>query len=1302
MLCTEADGVIVAKLIDFGLVKAITDQSTHENISSVQAGFVGTPHYASPEQFGGKTIDTRSDIYSLGATLWFMLTGKVPFEGTRKDIGEKQLTGLLPIGQLKGIPPTVVDFIKRMLDVDPARRPQSPSALKKQLNKCIVAIDAAKQTQRRRFAYSALAAAVFIISALTASYTLQRKFVPGGTNKNVPEKSIAVLPFENLGGDAEDAPFADGVQDDLLTKLARIADLKVISRNSVMQYRGTQKTREIGETLKVSYVLQGSVRKTGSWLHINAQLIDVSTDTHIWAEGYDRDLKELFGVQSQIAQTVARRLHAKISASERLAIEQPPTVDLTAFDLYSRAKNLFLRVGFSSNERANLLQIENLLNQAVANDASFHEAYCLLSYTDGLMYFLGFDRTEARLKLAETAIQAASRIHPDAGETHLARARNLYHGYLDYNGALAELRIARQNLPNDPRVFELTGYVQRRQGHWEESTRNLERAIEFDPRNLNILEQITLNYRLLRRYAEEKSAWDRMVAIEPNNIETQAARGVAALRVEGDSRALHQVVDSIRVANPDALQTIAENWLICSLAERDAAGARQALDAAGKNPINLGGDVYFNRPFIEGVIARMTKDDEKAHSAFIAARSDQEKTSQAQPNFAPAFCVMGLIDAALGRKEDALREGRRAVELLPAQKDAYRGNSMIMYLAMIAAWAGDKDLACDQLAIAVRPPSIVSYGALKLLPWWDPLRGDPRFEKIVDSLAPGGSEVAQEKSIAVLPFANRSSDSENAYFADGIQDEIVTRLSKIADLKVISHTSTQHYKSAPENLPEVARQLGVAHVLEGSVQKIGDTVRVNVHLVRAINGSYVWADTFDRKLTDIFSVESELARAIADRLRAKLTAQEELAIAAKSTDSTEAYDAYLRGLAYTLRTSATQANCLSAQKYLREAVRLDPKFALAWALLSYVDADGYLTTMLQPTVSLREEARQAADTALTLQPGLGEAVLAKGQYHYACLKDYDPAVRYFVQARQFLPNNSRIPELLAYVARRRGQWEQSETHFHEAERLDPRNVSILAQHALSYIHLRRFPEARRKLDQVLDIIPDDLDTLVSEANIAQAEGDLSRAATLLAPLHTGTDNTDALETQVYQAILERQPEAVIARLNEILARPDPSLGYFNGELRFWLGWAQEVAGDHAAAQKIWQQARSELEGFFKEQPENHILIGDLALINAALGDKAAALALSEQAMALVPIDKDASSGPAQIETLARVAAQTGEPDRAIAASQKLLSIPYEAPLASNPPLTPALLRLDPMFDPLRNDPRFQRLASAPAMNNKTQ
>jgi serine/threonine protein kinase/predicted Zn-dependent protease len=547
--------------------------------------------------------------------------------------------------------------------------------------------------------------------------------------------------------------------------------------------------------------------------------------------------------------------------------------------------------------------------------------------------------------------------------------------------------------------------------------------------------------------------------------------------------------------------------------------------------------------------------------------------------------------------------------------------------------------------------------------------------------------VAPEKSIAVLPFENRSEDKANAYFADSIQDEILTRLSKIADLKVSSRTSTQQYKSERKNLPEIAKQLGVGHILEGSVQKSGDSVRVNVQLINAATDSHVWADTFDRKLTDILSVESEIARAIAEQLRATLTGQEEQLIAAKPTDNPQAYDAYLRGLAYALKGADTIDTALGAQKYLREAVRLDPKFALAWALLSYTDATGYVTRALQPTDALREEAGQAAEAALTLQPNLGEGSMAMGYYYYACLKDYDTATRYLEQARQKLPNDSRIPELLAYVTRRRGQWDRSEAYFKEAEQLSPRDASLLKQHALSYIYLRRFPEALRKLDQVLNITPDDVGILALQAAIAQAEGDLPRAAALLTQPRSNADDFNAFELRIYQASLERNPAQMIPPIKEKLAKADPALGFRTGELRFWLGWLQELAGDHAAAQESWRQARSELDSFLKEQPENWVLIDLLAQINMGLGDKAAAFGLLERAMAATPIEKDALDGPVVIETFAWVAARMGESDRAIAALRRVSSLPSR----SLTPLTPALLRLDPRWDPLRGDPRFQEL-----------
>jgi serine/threonine-protein kinase len=492
---------------------------------------------------------------------------------------------------------------------------------------------------------------------------------------------------------------------------------------------------QIGQQLGVANVVEGSVQRSGNRVRVNAQLVDARTDRHLWAQTYDRDLADVFAIQSEIAKTIADQLQAKLSPDERNAIERPPTSDITAFDLYTHAKDLLLRLGsIVGNEQHIHSQAVDLLNQAVVRDPSFFDAYCQLAWAHDGVYFLGYDHTSARLALADAAIQAASRLRPDAGETHLARGQNLYQGYLDYDGALAELEVARRTLPNDPRVFQWTGLVERRQGRWEESTRNLERAIELDPRNLFTLRQAALSYHALRRYAEEKSVYDRVLAFQPNDAVTKVQDALVDLDSNADTRPLHQMIQSIRATDPAAVPSIADAWLLCALAERDAAAAQNALIALGENPSNLGvtDNVLFNRSFVEGVIARMTKDDDKARSAFTAARAEQEKIIQAQPNYGLALCGLGLIDAGLGRKEEALREGRRAVELLPVEKDSMNGSGIVKYLAMIAAWVGDKHLACEQLAIAIRSPSGLSYGQLKLLPLWDPLRGDPRFDKLVE------------------------------------------------------------------------------------------------------------------------------------------------------------------------------------------------------------------------------------------------------------------------------------------------------------------------------------------------------------------------------------------------------------------------------------------------------------------------------------------------------------------------------------------------------------------------------------------
>jgi len=728
-------------LTDFGLARLIEQQSTVTNSFDV----LGTPSFMAPEQAAGRTkeLTPAADVYSLGAVFYQMLTGQPPFAGGTTYETIRMVLEIEPRNPRLWNPKVDVDLARiclKCLEKDPKRRYETAAALAEDLERWLrhepirarrtgMIMRGRKWVQRN----PVLAAVTPLVIALVAVVGVM--FWKNAAER-IPPSGIAVLPFENLSEDNANALFADGVQDDILTKLAKIADLKVISRTSVMRYHGARNIRQIGDELRVSHVLEGSVRRDAGRIHLNAQLIDTRTNTHVWVEEYDRDLNDIFAIQSEIAQKVAEQLHAKISLAEKLSIKRPPTADLTSFDLYTRAKNLFLAASGSISGKEELLQAADLLNEAVARDPSFFQGYCQLSWTHDLLYILGHDHTPARLALAEAAIEAAFRLRPDAGEAHLARAENLYRGYLDYNGALTELEVARQSLPNDPRVFEVKGAIERRQGKHEEALHSLERAVELDPRNIFTLGQIALSYGYLRRYAEAKLVCDRALIIEPNDVETKVGRAGLELEWKADTRQLHQMIDSIRATNPVAMRDIADSWVGCALAERDAAAAKDALIAAGENtPLNDEA-VHFNRPFVEGIIARMTNDDDQARSAFIAARAEQEKTIQAQPNYGPPLCVLGLIDAALGRKKEALHEGRRAVELLPVEKDAINGPLMIEYSGMIAAWVGDKDLACEELTTAIRYPSSLSYGRLKLFPLWDPLRGDPRFEKIVNSLAP--------------------------------------------------------------------------------------------------------------------------------------------------------------------------------------------------------------------------------------------------------------------------------------------------------------------------------------------------------------------------------------------------------------------------------------------------------------------------------------------------------------------------------------------------------------------------------------
>jgi TolB-like protein/Tfp pilus assembly protein PilF len=545
------------------------------------------------------------------------------------------------------------------------------------------------------------------------------------------------------------------------------------------------------------------------------------------------------------------------------------------------------------------------------------------------------------------------------------------------------------------------------------------------------------------------------------------------------------------------------------------------------------------------------------------------------------------------------------------------------------------------------------------------------------------------KSVAVLPFENLSADPDNAYFADGIQEEVLTRLAGIADLKVISRTSTQQYQSKPRNLRQIAKQLGVANIVEGSVQKAADQMRVNVQLVNAQSDSHLWADTYDRKLTDIFGVESEIAKRIAESLQAKLTGREEQALAVKPTNNPEAYDAYLRGLAFGARSTTSEDAARKAISFYERAAQLDPNFALAWARLSGAHAFVYFSP-LDAVSARRDAARKALENAQKLQPNSPETLLALGYYQYMVLRDYGLAKSTFALVSKMLPGSSEVPKALGYIARREGHWDQSIAYFEQALALDPRNVELLVESAGTYTMLRQFPAALKLFDRALDIMPNDPGVIAEKAGIYQAQGNLQEAAKLLAEVNAQTPSWFALTTKINQLRLERNLGEAIRLLQARQTQFRFASEMDKVVTQVHLALTQRLNGDTAGAKVIAAQARNMLEPMCKNQPDSASIVATLSVVNAVLSEKEAALKEAEQAIMLLPSSKDRVYGPACEENLAKIQTLVGENSRAISTLTRLLQTPYSSWLYWRP-VTPALLRLDPLWDPLRADPVFQKL-----------
>ena len=547
------------------------------------------------------------------------------------------------------------------------------------------------------------------------------------------EKSIAVLPFESLSAEPNNTFFADAIQDEILTDLSKIADLKVISRTSVMQYKtGVKRNlREIADELGVANVVEGSVQQAGNRVRVRAQLIDARSDRHLWAERYDRPLDDVFAIQTDIAKAIADQLQAKLSPAEKAAIEQAPTSNLVAYDRYLRAKKFYEMLTFDARTPENLRQTIQLLEQAVAHDPNFLLAYCLLARAHAYIYFSGIDHSGNRRALAQEALDAALRMGPGRAEPRLAAAFVAYQCFRDYDSAAAELAVARQGLPNDPTAFSLPAFIARRQGNWVECIRNFERAVELDPRNVWTVQQASQTYWLLRHFPDMARLLEQAVALGVDDANTRVVRALTDLESRGDPGGAHEAIQKALAADPSAVDAIAEQWLYVALCRRDAAEIASALASipqAGIVPFT----VRMPRPFCIALGARARGNSSAADVAFNAARAEMENILQEQPDYPEGLSILAMIDAALGKNEEALDEGRRAVELMPISKDAVTGAEVRRNLAITCAWMGERVLALEILEQALLQSGPISYGQLKLHPWWDPLRDDPRFEKILE------------------------------------------------------------------------------------------------------------------------------------------------------------------------------------------------------------------------------------------------------------------------------------------------------------------------------------------------------------------------------------------------------------------------------------------------------------------------------------------------------------------------------------------------------------------------------------------
>jgi TolB-like protein/Tfp pilus assembly protein PilF len=1393
MLARGDGGELEVKVIDFGLAKAAAEAVGEMDLT--HGGFVGTPAFASPEQFESGVVDVRSDIYALGATLWFALTGRAPFSATTiEEMRVSRSRTPLPVEQLstRKVPPALITLLRSCLAIDPAERPASARELMEALESCrrspgeadgngprgffhqlkqrnvvrvsiaygvtawllaqiatqifpffevpnwgvrlvilvlclgfpvalmlawafqitpegIVRLEDAvpneSRVRRKSHKFTALIVVVAMAAvALFAFRFYRQNAIPAGASIQAPalpaEKSIAVLPLENLSDDKEDAFFADGLQDDILTNVAKISELKVISRTSVSQYRGAgavRNLREVARELGVENILEGSVRRVGNRVLVNVQLIDARHDRHIWAERYDRTLTDSIGLQGEVATQIAAALRAKLAPEEKARLDAKQTGNPEAYALYLKALG---RERAEDRSTEDLIAAEQLYEQAITLDPKFALAHARLSIVNSHHSQGPSDNRALRAK-ARAAAEEAVRLSPSLGEAHVAIGLCLYWADKDYPAALKEFSIAATTSPNESDILQYIGGVYRRQGRWRESLATYDRAQDLDPRNLDVIIRAAADHLLVRDWAAVTACYNRALEIAPDSA--QARIGLAYLEVfrNGNPAAGRKILQKIPAAiDPDGGVTCAR-WDLAML-ERDFSTAEKILTEFPLEDFPHAGDAP--KAYHLGRVALARGDIGSAQRYFAAAAPAIEAWVRDDPDDAGRHAQLGLLYAYMGRKEDALREGRRAVELEPESQNAFHGADKAAWLALSYALVGEPDQAITLIERLLSTPGPVGWPDMQQnmtladlrLRWeWDSLRKDPRFQKIlagpepetvlttVEQLAPA----APEKSIAVLPFENLSDDKQNAYFAAGVQDEILSDLAQVADLKVISRTSVMRYQSgAPRNLREIAQSLGVANIVEGSVQRDGPRVRVIAQLIDARTDTHRWSKTYDRDLADIFVIQDEIAQQIAHELQAKVAPQEKALIAEKPTSDLTAYAFYERARALDLTNLKDRERCAVL---LEEAVRRDPKFLLAHCRL----AEAYVRLYAWQNMESEDErmqsaarAREEIETALRLRPDRGEPHLANAQYFFMTFQTRE-ARRELETVSRLMPNDSEALFLEARLDRLGNRWDEALLKARRAADLDPHNEFFVRWTADTYLVLRRYREGEEFLGDSKMRNPAGAKAFDSElARFKIAEGKLAEA---LAFSRHPTDEsgleaqfTAAFFAKDYPAALRTIAEAPPYLVEQTFCLKSPESGAEAQVFR--------ARGEREKAQRIFQKLRQSMDEGSANTPRNEWYFANCSDFDAALGRTDEAIREARQAVEMHPIAQDPINGTTMIGHLARAYATAGDRDHAIEQLEMLAKIPSDISYGE--------LRFNPCWDSLRGDSRFEKMVANLAPN----